>query len=122
MHWLRRRTLLLAIRVVCLAASASCVALMTLVQFAFVTGLGAVQFVDAQGRPQFDWINLILPVGLTLPWCIGPGTRHLTGRSALTGLIVGMWFNVLLITMPYLGMYPSFCTLCLGIADRKSVV
>ena len=87
-----------------------------MIQIGYLATLDHEQFLPDRGRPLVDWRHMCVPVALFLPWWWGDLPRYLRIRSALSGFLLAMWLNVLLLTVPWLGLYPSLPTAWVGMA------
>ena len=88
------------------------------VQILYLITRDRFTFIDPLGRPQA--IFLLPQVGVPFAfrglWELRKNGLHAMAVGALAGFALGGWFNVLLLTLPYMGLYPSLPCLLIGSA------
>jgi hypothetical protein len=103
------RFLSLSAHVVGVVLGIACFVWLGAVNAAYLATLDQGRFVDELGRPYaaYFWPQLFVPCTFWALWQSRAWPRLVPLLGFLGGLTVAIWFNVLLLTLPYAGMYPS---------------
>lgn len=103
------RVLLRFGQVLVIVAGSTCFAWMSGVHVRYLATLDHGQFTDSLGAPTVEWLwpHLFLPFVPRALWQLRDRLTPGPWLAGLVGLAAGLWFNVLLLTVPYLGAYPS---------------